>query len=331
MSSALTGNEHTPAERLVATVGNFDGVHRGHVHLIERVRREARARGLSSAVVTFRNHPASVLHPDRPVQLLWPMMGREKTEALRATGIDRVIWLDFTPAMAAMSSTQFIEWLHREHGVDVLVMGYNHRLGHDRSGLADGIAPTVGVEIVHADEYAGPEAPVSSSLIRDLIARGDVKEAARKWGRAVTLSGTVVDGRKNGRKLGFPTANIRHADDQVWPPVGAYAALVTIDERPVEPPLLGMVGVTRRPTLTGDSSGTTGAEVHIFDFDGDLYRHRVSLELVEQLRPERRFADLAALRQQLSADREQALAVLRRHLVHRSSPERTENNHFSPQ
>ena len=131
MAQGPIGNIPAPPTRLVATVGNFDGVHRGHLHLIERVKREAGERGLTSAVITFANHPSSVLHPERPVQLLWDMDGEEKKRALAATGVDRIIWLTFTPAMAAMSSTQFVEWLHREYGVDVLVMGYNHTLGHD--------------------------------------------------------------------------------------------------------------------------------------------------------------------------------------------------------
>lgn len=317
MTQEPIGNIPAPPKRLVATVGNFDGVHRGHLHLIERVKREARERGLTSAVITFANHPSSVLHPSRGVQLLWNMDGEEKKRALATTGVDRIIWLTFTPAMAAMSSTQFVEWLHREHGVDVLVTGYNHTLGSDRSSLLrEHTQGPAGVEIVTADEYLGPEAPVSSSIIRDLIARGDVKEAARKWGRAVTLDGIVVEGHKNGRTIGFPTANISHIDNRQWPPVGAYAALITLlgpDGEPTQGALGGMVGITRRPTVTGSEDGTVGAEVHLFDFDSDIYGRRVHIELLDRLRPERRFDDLTALRRQLVADRERARRIVAAH------------------
>ena len=323
MAQEPTGNIPAPAARLVATVGNFDGVHRGHLHLIERVKREARKRGLTSAVITFVNHPSSVLHPERPVQLLWDMDGKEKKYALEATGINRVIWLEFTHAMAAMSSTQFVEWLHREHGVDVLVMGYNHTLGHDRG--TDLHAPPR-VDIVEADEYCGEGAPVSSSIIRDLITQGDVKEAARKWGRLVTLEGTVIDGNKNGRLLGFPTANIRHRDGQLWPPTGAYVARVILSDPDCSPqgPFGGMVGITRRPTVTGGEKGTLGAEVHIFDFNRDIYGHEVRIELLDRLRPERHFASLAELQSQLAADRDASLAILARHGLVNS-----EKNHFN--
>ena len=300
--------------RLVATVGNFDGVHRGHLHLIERVKLEARERGLTSAVITFDNHPTSVLHPDRPVQLLWDMHGREKQQALAATGIDRVIWLSFTPTMAAMTSTEFVEWLHREHGVDVLVMGYNHTLGRDRSCLLrDRAQVPADVAIVTADEYCGPEAPVSSSIIRELIAQGDVKGAARKWGRLVALDGIVVDGNRNGRKIGFPTANISHIDNRQWPPTSAYAARVTVfapDGEVPQGPFGGMVGITRRPTVTGLEDGIVGAEVHIFDFAQDIYGYRVRIELLDRIRPERRFDDLAALQRQLAADRVEARRIV---------------------
>lgn len=315
MAQGPIGNIPAPPKRLVATVGNFDGVHRGHLHLIERVKREARKRGLTSAVITFTNHPSSVLHPERPVQLLWDMDGEEKKRALAATGVDRIIWLTFTPAMATMSSTQFVEWLRREHGADVLVMGYNHTLGHDRGANLRAAATPQGIEIVEADEYRGEGAPVSSSIIRDLIAQGDVREAAHKWGRPVTLEGTVIDGHKNGRVLGFPTANIRHRDGQLWPPTGAYVARVTIllPDGSAQGPFGGMVGITRRPTITGVEAGTVGAEVHLFDFDCDIYGHEVCIELLDYLRPERHFASVAELQCQLTADRDASLAILARH------------------
>lgn len=288
---------------LVATTGVFDGVHRGHRHLLDTVTREALKRGLGAAVVTFDNHPSQVLAPDRRLSLLMTL--DDKLRTLREYGIDNIFVLHFTRELSVMSSRDFITMLHRDYGVEVLVAGFNHRFGHD-GGDVDSVAD-LPVEIVRAGEYAGPEAPVSSSVIRRLLAEGDVVEAARKLGRRYRVAGRVGHGRRNGTAIGFPTANVTDLDPALaLPAVGAYAVTVTLDDGTYG----GMAAIGYRPTVDHSARPALSVEVNIFDYDGDLYGHRIALSFVERLRDERRMTDLDQLRRQLTDDRRRAEALL---------------------
>lgn len=289
--------------RYVATIGNFDGVHLGHRHLIEVVRQQAEERGLASAVFTFSNNPSSVLRPECAKPALMSL--DDKIDALRREGISLVVTHEFTPAMARLSSAEFVERLHRDYGVDELVTGFNHRFGHDGGkALTRGVPH--GVELVRADEYTGPEAPVSSTIIRQLIADGDMPAAAAKLGRRFALSGSVVHGKQLGRSIGFPTANIAVDCGLMMPPTGAYAALVTIDAD--RKPWPAMAGV-----LDSDSFDTKrpGIEVHILSLDADLYSHSVRVEFVQRLRGQIKMSGVEQLQLQLQRDRQDTIEVLR--------------------
>ena len=198
-----------PNQPLFATLGVFDGVHRGHRAVIARVEAEAVARQLASAVISFRTHPQQVLHPEVPFRLLTSPDEREAL--LRQTGVDRVIFLDFTREMSMLSAFDFLRVLSSQYRVKGLIIGYDHRFGHNRAeGFDDYVkyGKELGMEILHAEELVTDAGPVSSSIIRKLLLQGDLATANHLLSYPYTLHGHVVNGFHVGRELGFPTANI---------------------------------------------------------------------------------------------------------------------------
>lgn len=299
--------DSTPVQGgLVAAIGMFDGVHLGHLTLLDAVKREAQQRSLHSAVVTFRQHPHTILHPDDNIKMLMTVQAR--LDALSSQDIDYAVLLDFTTGLSALGALDFMRLLHDRYGVRVLLMGYNHRFGHDRSSsFAQYVQWGVeaGIEVIKAPEYLGRYAPVSSSIIRNLIAAGKVDDAMRCMGRPYTLAGHVVHGFRNGRGMGFPTANVGQiAPDALIPHNGAYAVMVTLQGKQWQ----GMVNVGYRPTL--GESDRLSIEVNIFDFDGDVYGEPITLEFIQFLRLEFKMVSVDELRHQLELDRDKARAIL---------------------
>lgn len=299
-------NDRLPQNTTVATIGMFDGVHLGHATLLGELRRVAAARGLKSVVVTFAQHPQLVLRPASGMKMLMTL--DDRLAALAAQGVDCVVLLNFTPQLSLLTSTQFMQRLHERCGVCALLAGYNHHFGHDRDAtfaayVQNGAA--VGVEVLKAPEYLGRYAPVSSSIIRKLLAAGKVDDALHCLGRPFALRGTVVRGFHNGRKIGFPTANVGQVDPQViLPHNGAYAVLATVAGRRLQ----GMANVGHRPTLHNGPQLTV--EVNLFNFDGDIYGQPIKLEFIKFLRLEFKLAGIDELRAQLTRDREHAIAIL---------------------
>lgn len=282
----------------LAAIGMFDGVHSGHRHLLDIVRREAAKRGLQPAAVTFSCHPSALLRPDNQEKLLSGV--EDKAELLRHEGME-VIMLDFTPELRAMTSRQFIEMLRTRYGVEALVVGFNNRFGSDRNHRFEDyrrFGNEIGVEVIRATEFPGNK--VSSSIIRSMIAEGDVEAASKGLGRDYALTGTVVAGRQLGRQLGFPTANIAPVNAlSILPASGVYAAYVTDGERPALRHK-AMVNIGRRPTVNSGTDMTI--EVHILDFKGNLYGHTLSIEFHSRIRPERHFPSLEALTSAIATD-----------------------------
>lgn len=282
------------------TIGMFDGVHTGHRFLLEQVRHEAAVHGLQSVAVTFTRHPGAVLSTGFRPQLL--TLHDEKTALLRAEGIDRVVSLDFTPGMAALTARAFMENVLVPLGTRVLVVGYDHRFGHDRAeGFDDYVryGCGLGIDVVRAAELSGA-VHVSSSEVRRLLSWGDVSAAGRLLGRPYSLSGTVVAGRRQGRVIGFPTANLCPSPDKLVPGRGVYACRAEAVGR--EWP--AMVNIGCRPTL--DNGVDVSIEAHLLGFDpsggADLYGQTVTLRFAGRLRDECKFASLEALRAQLAVD-----------------------------
>lgn len=294
----------------VATIGFFDGVHSGHRFLIKQVQEAAASCGLASAVITFPEHPRVLMHPDFHPELLTTC--DEKLELLAQTGIGRCFLLDFTPELAALSARQFMEVLHKRCAIQTLVIGYDHRFGHGRSeGFEDYVrhGRELGMEVLPAEAYrllaSDCPLPVCSSSIRRLLHEGDVASAGRYLGYPYFLNGTVVAGFQVGHRIGYPTANLQVDDPRkIVPARGVYAVRVEVDGRTYG----GMLNIGCRPTLANGDN--TSIEVHIFDFNADIYQHPMRLSFVRRIRAERKFASVEELAEQLHRDAEAARGML---------------------
>lgn len=312
----------------IAVVGMFDGVHSGHRYLLDQLRLQAAERSLKPLVITFTNHPLSVIVPDKAPRLL--TLPLEKAALIRREGFlgDEILLLPFDEKLRSTSAAGFLGMLRGRFGCAALLMGFNNRFGHDAPGdfaSYKQLAANAGIELIQARELPAREG-VSSSEIRRLIAAGEVADAAALLGRPYTLTGTVVRGKALGRTLGFPTANLHTPSTIILPAPGVYAATATI-----APPLFpstvasrqasskaevsypAMVNIGSRPTVD-DPGAPLSVEAHIIGLpEGtNLYDCRLTLSFVDRLRSERRFASLEALRAQLLLDRAAALAALGR-------------------
>lgn len=302
-------------EPCVATIGFFDGVHTGHHYLIQQVKEIAAAKGLRSALVTFPVHPRKVMNADYRPELL--TTAEEKIHLLAETGVDYCMMLDFTPEISRMSAKEFMTRLLKErYQVKYLVIGYDHRFGHNRSESFEDYVrygEEIGMEVIRARAVTSDIAtsdsqnvPVSSSLIRTLLHQGDVDAAARCLGYEYFLDGTVVGGYQVGRKIGFPTANLCVDDpEKLIPADGVYAVWVTLDGKTY----MGMLNIGMRPTIDNGTNRTI--EVNILHFHSDIYNKTIRLTLVKRTRPELKFDTIDALIGQLHKDAEEVEVILR--------------------
>ena len=302
----LGENDRLPAGSTVATIGMFDGVHLGPATLVDFLKQQAADQGKQSLLITFLRHPRQVLHPDEPFKLIMPL--DERLKQIEALGPDLLLQLDFTAEFAKLDSSQFIELLRDRYGVSLLVAGYNHRFGHNRGETFRDYCrhgEQLGVKMVKAPEYLGPYAPVSSTIVRGLIAAGRVVDAMHCMGRPHMIKGKVVHGFHNGRGLGFPTANVGEIDPQLLlPHNGAYAVLAHVDGQVLQ----GMANIGKRPTL--DNGDQLSIEVNLFDFDDDIYGKDITLEFISFLRLEFKMCGLEELKHQLTLDRNNAKRIL---------------------
>ena len=293
----------------VATIGMFDGVHLGHRFLLDRVRREAAARGLGTLVVTFGRHPLSVINAAMAPKRL--TTNNQRAKLLSDSGVDRIVTLDFDDTTRLMTASQFMRHLRDDYDVREIVMGFNHRFGHDRLTSREQYAEagrSVGVDVVFAEPYDGDGGDgVCSSAIRTALVRGDVASANRMLGRPYSLRGKVVGGKRLGRTIGYPTANISLGDDSLLVPArGVYAVSVTLDDGETK---RGMLNIGVRPTVDDSETPETTLEVNIFDWDGSLYGREIEVSFLARLRDERRFDNIEQLKKQLDEDRRAALDV----------------------
>lgn len=289
----------------VASIGFFDGVHRGHHFLIEQVEDEAQKRGMDPLLITFARHPREVLQSDYMPQLL--TSPQEKLQLLRQAGLKRVEILDFTQQMSQLTAREFMQHiLHDQLGVKVLVMGYDHRFGKDGGSPEDYVrwGEETDIEIIRAKEL--PETYVSSSECRRRLREGDVEGASLLLGHPYLLMGRVGKGRHIGTGLGFPTANVVPEHGKVLPRNGVYAVWVKWADGTR---LKGMLNIGKRPTL--DNGEDTSIEVNILGFNGDIYDETIQLEFVKRLRDEQKFSSLEELQNQLWQDQEKVLEILK--------------------
>jgi riboflavin kinase/FMN adenylyltransferase len=281
----------------VLALGNFDGVHRGHRKILERVRRVADERGATVVVMTFDPHPPRVVRPDKAPALL--MTKAQKLEALADAGVQGAAVVRFTPELSrwdpeAFVRTVLVEWLH----VSEVWVGANFLFGRDRSGnfsLLRSLGARYGFKAEKIDPVRYKDFVVSSTRIRRLVAEGRVDEAGALLGHQYFIDGTVIHGDHRGRTIGFPTANLC-THNELLPPHGVYATTARVGA--VIYPSVANIGT--RPTV--DSSGRTTIEAHVFNFDRDIYGATVRLGFVQRLRDERAFETLDALKTQIAAD-----------------------------
>ncbi len=284
----------------VATIGFFDGVHRGHRFLINNVVKEAASRGLQSTVVTFDRHPRQVLGSDFQPRLL--STNEEQMLLLSKTGVERCVMLPFSEQMAQMTACDFMKKILRDRlGVRVLIIGYDNRFGHNRSeGFDDYVryGREMGIEVMSAQSFLLHGINVSSSVIRSFLQEGEIEMAENCLGYPYFFTGKVVKGFRVGHELGFPTANIEQDNMlKMIPSPGVYAVKVRI-EGTVELKH-AMMNIGTRPTFNGTQQTL---EVHILNFNDDIYGKMISVAFVHKLRNERQFPSKEALSEQLVKD-----------------------------
>lgn len=286
-------------EPCVATIGFFDGVHLGHRFLIQQVQQEAAERGLHSALVTFPVHPRKVMQANYQPELLSTLA--EKESLLSATGVDYCFMLCFTVEISQLTAFEFMrDVLKQQMNVRVLVIGYDHRFGRNRSeGFEDycRFGKEIGMEVVRAEACIIEEIHISSSVIRQFLHDGKIKKAMKCLGYEYYLDGIVVDGYKVGRTLGFPTANLRIEErDKLIPKDGVYAVRVIVKGKEY----MGMLNIGHRPTIHND--GDKSIEVNILDFSSDIYNESIRIIFLKRTRSDIKYSNLQGLIAQLHED-----------------------------
>lgn len=290
-----------------ATIGFFDGVHRGHQFMIDSLTTMAHAQGRQSLVITFDRHPRQVVHADYVPQLITTT--DEKLQLLHATAADRIEVLHFDAQMAQLSAYEFMrQVLHDKYGVAMLLTGYDNRFGHNRAeGFADYVryGEEMGIEVRQNTPIDIDGLRVSSSLIRRLIVEGNITEASNCMGHPYSITGSVAHGFQEGRRIGFPTANIvPESAEKLVPGNGVYATRVSVEGGEWMP---AMLNIGTNPTFQRQQ---TTIEAHIIGFEGDIYGRKVRVEFGRKLRDEQRFESVEALQKQLETDKKEVLMVL---------------------
>lgn len=302
--------------RYIATIGFFDGVHCGHLFLIRQLIERAGQAHLASMLITFGDHPRLTLEGQMPDLLL---TREEREQRLKATGVSQVVEFNF-PIVQNMTAEEFMHILHNQCEVDTLLMGYDHRFGSDHlADLADyqaaGLRAGIRIEqIAPLPSTLCNLSPISSTKIRRALQEGRITDANAMLGYPYFLTGTVVHGKHIGSQLGFPTANLAIPAHKLIPQAGVYIARLTLSpthrltDSPIHPlpplpPSPCLVNIGTNPTMADNNQLTV--EVHIPDFQGDLYRQQLTVELIRYLRPEKRFDNMDQLKRQIRLDLQQ--------------------------
>ncbi len=294
-------------DNAVVTSGTFDGVHIGHQKILNTLKNIANKKGGETVLITYWPHPRLVLDPaNNTIKLLTSFA--EKVRVLESFGLDHLIKIPFTKEFSQLSSAQFIkEILVDGIGTRTLVIGYDHKFGHNREGSFESLkvnASNYGFTIREIPRQDIKNVGVSSSKIRKSLSNGDIHISNQFLGWEYCLNGKVVEGDQLGRKIGFPTANINiDSDLKLIPAGGSYAVRVVHKNRQYE----GMLNIGTRPTVNGSNQTI---EVNIFDFDEQIYGDDIRIKMVRLIRKENKFESLDSLREQLLLDRELAKKML---------------------
>ncbi len=298
--------EFVPERETVVTIGVFDGVHLGHQHLMDYLKRQALVKDLQSGVVTFRTHPQRVLLPQARLPYLTSL--EERVRLLQQLGIELIIPLSFTLELAQLSARDFIALLQWRLKMRGLVIGPDFALGKEREGDVF-FLHSLGKEVGFSVEVVSPKVVdgevVSSTAIREALAQGDMPRVAKLQGHPFSLEGRVTHGSERGRVLGFPTANLEMNPAQALPIDGVYATKAYLGNHAY--PSVTNIGI--RPTF---EAGERTVEVYLIDLQGELYEKELRIELLERLREERRFSSSDELASQITRDVERAREILGR-------------------
>ena len=288
----------TTQQPTVLTIGTFDGVHLGHQKIVERVVTTARQEGLLATVFTFFPHPRMVVQHDKGLKLIHTL--EEKKQLLQQLGVDLLVVQPFNEAFAQLTAEEFVSTiLVQRLNVKKVIIGYDHRFGRNRTANIDDMrlfGKKYGFAVEEISVQEVDEVSVSSTKIREALNKGDVTTAEHYLGTPYSLTGRVVHGLKLGRTLGYPTANIQVTEDyKLIPKDGEYAVYSHIGGRKV----YGMMSIGKNPTVEGKGASI---EVYFFDFNGDLYDQKLTIEFVQYLREEQKFATIDLLKKQLQDD-----------------------------
>lgn len=298
------------AKNAVLTTGTFDGVHKGHQSILKKLNALAKASNGESILFTFHPHPRIVLFPDyKDLKLLNTQS--EKIELIEKSGIDHLIIYPFNKEFSRLSSLEFVrDILINQLHIKKLVMGYDHQFGRNREGTIENLkelAPLYDFEVEEIPAQMVNEINVSSTKIRNALLEGNLEVAKDFLGYDYPLSGLVISGQQLGRSIGFPTANIKVTDSyKLIPGDGVYAVQVDSGSEKY----FGMLNIGHKPTVNSLDT-TRGLEVHIFDFDAELYNENIAIRFLKKIRNEEKFPDLDALRKQLEKDKQTVLEIIK--------------------
>lgn len=302
------GSEDLQIVNPVVTIGSFDGVHKGHVQVINSLKKVAEQLGGETVIISFEPHPREVLYPlEKRPGILTTL--EEKTRILRSYGVDHLIILEFTPELANLEYADFVrQILIGKIGMKGLVVGYDHRFGKNREGTfakLKELAESYHFYLEQEEVYEENEINISSTKIRNALLIGDIDRVNDFLGYPYALTGKVVSGDKIGREMGFPTANVELEDERkLLPAAGVYAVHVQVDGQWYK----GMLNIGVRPTVS--SSGVVRIEVNIFDFSQEIYGEGIVVTLIARIRGERKFDSREELRGHLLQDRKRAIELL---------------------
>ncbi len=294
----------SPRKDMLLTIGVFDGVHLGHKYLISQLKEHARQQNRLSGVVTFRRHPQEILPPKTKLPFLSNLT--QRANLLKNEGVDAVVTLSFSRELAQLSPRQFVSLLKKCLRMQGLVIGPDFALGRNREGDVStlyklGREMNFSVSVIPPIMINGEV--VSSTAIRNALAEGDMKRVHNMAGRLFSLSGGVVHGAKRGEELGFPTANLDVDEEQALPLDGVYATMAYFGDQAYQ----SVTSIGRRPTF---DAGQRTVEVYILDYRGDLYGHKLRIDIIERLRDEKQFNAAEELKKQIAEDVKRGKAIL---------------------
>jgi riboflavin kinase/FMN adenylyltransferase len=295
------------AKNTVITIGSFDGVHLGHKHVLSQLKKIASDINGESVVLTFFSHPLTVLNPNKKFSKLTTI--EEKIELFKKTGIDHLILIPFTTELSKMDYISFTTTILIEKlNLNTILVGYDNKMGKDGGGnylQLTKLSKKLNFNVIKQDKFSIDNINPNSTLIRELLSNGKLKKASKLLGYPYTLHGTVKYGNQIGSKLGFPTANIQVSEDKFIPANGVYITLVNYNNKKYK----GMMNIGIRPTIN-DTYKMPVIEVHIFDFEKNIYNEEIEVNILMRVRNEYNFNSLNELKNQLVNDKKTALKLL---------------------